>query len=107
MNSFNQLFNACAFPSFTLSIEYVIVISGDIIIKNPIVSIRLTYENKNAVVIPTNIAYTISDPQDTVATPTALLIASCVVIPEPIFVLTGISSSPINALFASTVNIIM
>ena len=55
INSFNHVFNACDFPSPILSIEYVTVIIGDIIIKNAIVTIRFTYVIKNIKVITHNI----------------------------------------------------
>ena len=65
INSFNHVFSAWDFPSPILSIEYVIVIRGAIIIKNAIVSIRFMYENKYNIVTPTNIIYTTSDPTPT------------------------------------------
>ena len=49
-NSLSHVFKAWALPSPILSIEYVIVIKGAIITKNPIVSIRLTYAKINETV---------------------------------------------------------
>ena len=53
-NSFNQEFNACDFPSPILSIEYVIVINGAIIIKNAAFNILFKYNKKNIIVININ-----------------------------------------------------
>ena len=50
-NSLNHVFNAWELPSPILSIEYVIVTSGAIIIKNAIVIIRFIYAIKNPNVI--------------------------------------------------------
>ena len=59
INSFNHVLSACDFPSPNLSIEYVIVINGEITIKNPKTIVRFTYINTNASVAITNEPYII------------------------------------------------
>ena len=56
-NSFNHAFNACDFPSPILSIEYVIVTNGAIVIKNAIVIILFRYDMKNIIVTKHNTIY--------------------------------------------------
>ena len=107
INSFIQVFKACAWPSFILSIEYVIVINGDIIIKNPTVNIRFVYANKNAHVIPIRAKYTIKAAQDFVAPPETMSHANCVTTPFPITTLFACPSIFTNAVLASNVNKIM
>ena len=56
-NSFNHAFSACDFPSPILSIEYVTVTNGAIVIKNAIVIILFKYEIKNIIVTTHNTMY--------------------------------------------------
>ena len=80
-NSFNHFSNACAFWSFILSIEYVIEINGDIIIKKATLITRLIYATKNAIdikTIPQNtiVAVILGIPEPTVASKAILLYIS-------------------------------
>ena len=61
-NSFIHVSKAWDFPSPNLSTEYVIVINGEITIKNPTVNKRFIYMINKAIVVPISITYNIKDP---------------------------------------------